>query len=126
MIPNLVSTITGLALAYVVVLHPAWVEHQYLPLAAFAIIILIMAVWARRSDAHPWFSSVNILLAIGLGILSLLPLETLPDLTFWAGFWVGCLAPTLALWAALYRPERGSIDYAKPVASVRSASERIP
>jgi hypothetical protein len=104
MIPNLINTITGLVLAYVVVLHPSWAGHRYLPLSAFALVILAMAVWARRTDAHRWFSDVNIALAIGLGILSLLPLETLPDVTFWAGFWIACLVPTLALWAALYHP----------------------
>lgn len=104
MIPNLVNTLTGLALAYAVVLHPTWVEQRYFPFAPFALVILVMAVWARRSDAYRWFSSVNIVLAVLLGSLSLLPLATLPNLTFWGGFWVGVLVPTLALWAALYRP----------------------
>lgn len=105
MIPNLINTLTGLALAYATVLHPTWIEQRYLPLAAFAAVILAMALWARRSDPHRWFSSVNIVLAIALGALSLLPLATLPNLSFWGGFWVGCLVPTVALWAALYRPK---------------------
>lgn len=105
MIPNLINTVTGLVLAYATVLRPTWVEQRYLPFAAFAAIILAMALWARRSDPHPWFSSVNIVLAVALGILSLLPLATLPNLTFWGGFWVGALVPTFALWAALYRPQ---------------------
>lgn len=105
MIPNIINAITGLALVYATVLHPTWVEHRYFPLAAFAAIILVMALWARRTDPHPWFSGVNIVLAIALAVMSLLPLATLPNLTFWGGFWVGSLAPTLALWAALYRPK---------------------
>ncbi|MBS0576475.1 MAG: hypothetical protein JSS45_08650 [Proteobacteria bacterium] len=104
MIPNLVNTITGLVLVYATVLKPTWVEQRYLPLAAFAGIILVMALWARRSDPAKWFSSTNIVLAIALGVMSLLPLATLPNLTFWGGFWVGALVPTIALWAALYRP----------------------
>lgn len=106
MIPNLVSTLAGLALVYATVLHPSWVEQRYLPFAAFAAVILVMALWARRGDAHPWYSSVNIVLAVALGVLSLLPLATLPSLAFWGGFWVGVLVPTFALWAALYRPKR--------------------
>ncbi|WHZ18087.1 MAG: hypothetical protein OJF55_000236 [Rhodanobacteraceae bacterium] len=105
MIPNIVNTIVGLVLVYAVVLHPTWVEQRYFPFAVFAAVILVMALWARRSDAHRWFSSVNVVLAILLGILSLLPLATLPNLTFWGGFWVGALVPTIALWAALYRPQ---------------------
>ena len=105
MIPNLVNAVAGLVLVYASVLRPTWVEQRYLPLAGFALVILVMALWARRSDAHPWFSSVNIVLALALGLLSLLPLATLPNLTFWGGFWVGTLVPTIALWAALYRPQ---------------------
>ncbi|MFO1506310.1 MAG: hypothetical protein U1F23_04420 [Lysobacterales bacterium] len=104
MIPNLINTIAGLALVYATVLHPTWVEQRYVPFAAFAAVILVMAIWARRSDPRRWFSTVNIVLAIALGILSLLPLATLPNLTFWGGFWVGALVPSFALWAALFKP----------------------
>lgn len=105
MIPNLINTIVGLVLVYATVLHQTWVQQRFLPLGVFAIIMLVLALWARRSDPHPWFSDVNIVLAIGLGVLSLLPLPQLPDLTFWAGLWIGVLVPTFALWAALYKPE---------------------
>lgn len=104
MIPNLINTIAGLVLVYSVVLHPTWVEQRFFPLLGFAAVILVMALWARRSDAHPWFSWVNIVQAILLGLLALLPLATLPYLAFWTGFWIGCLVPVVALWAALYHP----------------------
>ncbi len=104
MIPNILSTITGLVLVYATVLRPTWVEDRSLPFAAFGAIILVMALWARRSDAHNWFSSANIVLAIALAALSLLPLATMPNVTFWGGFWVGALVATIAAWAALYRP----------------------
>lgn len=110
MIPNLVNTLLGLGLMYATVLHHTWVEQQYLPFGAFALVFLVMALWARRTDAHPWFSNVNIVLAIALGALSLLPLPTLPNLTFWGGFWIAALVPTVALWAALYRPRRAQGD----------------
>lgn len=103
MIPNLINTVVGLVLVYAAILQPTWVERRYLPLAAFAVIVLVMALWARRSDSQAWFSTVNVMLAIALGILSLFPLATLPDLTFWGGFWVGALVAVFALWAALYR-----------------------
>lgn len=105
MIPNLINTLTGLVLAYAVVLNPTWIERRYFPLLGFAAVMLVMALWARRSDAHAWFSTVNIVLAILLGALALLPLATLPYLTFWTGFWVGCAVPVIAFWAALYRPK---------------------
>ncbi|TAM10633.1 MAG: hypothetical protein EPN72_09190 [Nevskiaceae bacterium] len=108
MIPNVLNTLVGLGLAYAVVLHPTWVEQRYLPFGAFAVAILVLAAWARRSDVRRWFSTVNIALAVALGILSLMPLATLPNLTFWGGFWIGCLVPVIALWAAIFRPSRAT------------------
>lgn len=105
MIPNIINTLVGLVLAYAVVLHPTWFEQRYLPLGGFAIAIFVLALWARRTDARRWFSTVNIVLAIVLAALSLLPLATLPNLTFWGGFWIGAVVPTVAFWAVLYRPK---------------------
>lgn len=105
MIANLINTLAGLVLAYATVLHPTWVQQQFLPLLVFAAIILVMAVWARFSDPHPWFSWVNIVLAVALAILALFPLatQTFSNLAFWGPFWVGCLVPVVAFWSALYR-----------------------
>lgn len=105
MIPNLINTAVGLALVYATVLNQTWVERRFLPLGVFALVILVMALWARRTDSQGWFSAVNIFLAIALGVLSTLPLPTMPNLTFWGGFWVGCLVACVALWAALFRPK---------------------
>lgn len=105
MIPNIVNTMVGLFLVYLVVLKHLWVERQYFPLLVFAAVIFALALWARRSDPGRWYSNVNMVLAVLLAILALLPLPTLPNLTFWGGFWVGILVAVTALWAALYRPE---------------------
>lgn len=105
MIPNIINTLAGLTLACLTVLKPLWVERQYLPLLIFAAVILVMAIWARFSDPAKWFSSVNIVMAILLAILALLPLPTLPNLAFWGGFWIGIIVPVVAFWAVLYRPE---------------------
>jgi len=102
MIPNLINTLGGLALMYAVVLHAAWVEQRYFPLAAFAVVFLVMALWARRTDPHPWFSWTGIIASVALGILSLFELATLPYLTFWASFWIGCTVSIVAFWALLY------------------------
>lgn len=105
MIANLLNTLVGLVLAYATVLHPTWIEQRYYPLLAFAVVMLVLALWARRTDPHPWFSWVNIVMSVALGILSLLPLATMPYLAFWGSFWVGCTVPVVALWAALYKPQ---------------------
>lgn len=83
MIPNILNCIAGLALVYTVVVHPTLAEHRYVPFAVFAGAILLLALWARQGDSRRWFSNVNIVMAIGLGILSVMPLATMPYLTFW-------------------------------------------
>lgn len=105
MIANLLNCIVGLALVFVVVVHPTWAEQRYVPFLVFAAVILVLALWARASDARRWFSNVNVVMAIGLAILSTLPLATLANLTFWGGFWVGAVVATVALWAVLFRPK---------------------
>ncbi|MCK9514797.1 MAG: hypothetical protein WCZ18_00060 [Ottowia sp.] len=105
MIANLLNTLVGIVLAYAVVLHPTWIEQQYFPLLGFAAVIFVLAIWARLSDPHPWYSWVNMVLAVLLGILALFPLatQTFSNLAFWGPFWVGCTVPVVALWSALYQ-----------------------
>lgn len=105
MIANLLNTLVGLVLVYAAVLEPTWVQQQYFPLLIFAAIILVLAVWGRFSDPMGWFSWVNMVLAVALGVLALFPLATLTfsNVAFWGSFWVGCAVPVVALWSALYR-----------------------
>lgn len=119
MFANLINTLAGLVLMYAVVLHAAWVEQRYFPLMGFAIVFLAMAIWARRSDPHPWFSWTGIICAIALGILSLFQLATMPYLTFWASFWIGCTVSIVAFWALLYRRDlrRAATQTATPTPS---------
>lgn len=105
MIPNALNTILGLVLVYASILMPHWIGHHYLPLLGFAVVMFALALWARASDVRRWFSNVNLALAVLLAILSLLPLPTLPSITFWGSFWVGCLVAVVAFWAALFRRE---------------------
>lgn len=105
MIANLVNTILGLALVYVSLLASNLLEGRPWRIVAVGAAILILALWARRSDRTTWQSSTNSVLAVLLMILGALQVRSLPLLTFWGLFWVGTLVAVLALWAALYRPE---------------------
>jgi len=104
MIPNIINTLLGLVLVYAAVLNPALMTGRFYPLLIAAAVIFIMAIWARRSDNHPWQSNVNIIMAILLAALALLPLRTFPIVTFWGGVWVGVIVANMSLWAILYRP----------------------
>lgn len=104
MIANLVNVVLGLALVYVAVLAPWMTERRPASLAAVALIMLVAAWLARRSDFHPWQNTTNMALAVLLGVLALLRLEQFPLAVFWTQFSVGTLVAVLALWAVVYRP----------------------
>ena len=104
MFPNVLTTALGLLLVYAAVLQPGLAaRHPWLHVAA-AVAILLLALWARRSDVVRWMSAVNAALAIALLALGLANWWiTLPRLlTFWGVFWIGLVVAVLALWAALY------------------------
>lgn len=113
-IPNTISVILGLLLTYASLISPQLIEGKIGPLLAAAVILFLMALWARRSDHHHWQSSTVMVLAVLLVVVALLQLGGYPQLTFWGAFWVGNISAVLALWAAIYHPERsGSKAQAK-------------
>ena len=105
-IPNAISVILGLLLTYVSLIRPRLIEGRVWPLLAAAVILFLMALWARRSDHHHWQSSTVMALAVLLAVVALLQLGAFTQLTFWGAFWVGNISAVLALWAAIYHPER--------------------
>ena len=106
MFPNALNTAIGLLLVYAAVLQPDLAARHPWILAAAALAMFVLAVWARRNDAVRWMSAVNAALAIGLLALGLadwsLSLHRL--VTFWGVFWIGLVVAVVALWAALYHP----------------------
>lgn len=122
MTPNLVNTLIGLLLIYAAILNPSLLTGRYFPLLIVAIAMLLMAILARRSDAHPWQSNVNITMAILLAALSFLPPDLLKVATFWGPFWIGIIVAITALWAALYQPGRGLPDRVKTPISFQQQS----
>ena len=107
MLPNIVNTLFGIFLVYAAVLAPALLSGRPYLTVGGGILILILAALAIRSDHHPWQNTVNMLMALLLIVLGVLPLATYPVVTFWGVFWVGTVVAVLALWAALYRPALG-------------------
>lgn len=107
MLPNIVNTLFGIFLVYAAVLNPALLTGRPYLTVGGGILILILAALAMRSDHHPWQNTVNMLMALLLIVLGVLPLATYPIVTFWGVFWVGTVVAVLALWAALYRPALG-------------------
>ena len=105
MIPNILNAVVGLILVYAAILAPQLINHGVGLLLGAAVLMFILAFWARRSDHHPWQNSINMALAVVLAGVTLLQFAGVPPARFWSVFWVGISVAVQALWAALYRPQ---------------------
>ena len=106
MIANLLNILIGLWVVYVAIFGmPAAAPVPWL-LAPVGIVIVALAVVARRSDFSGWQSATNIVAGIVLVIATLVEraLALSPLVAFWLELWVGLTVASLALWATLYHP----------------------
>jgi hypothetical protein len=105
MIANVINTFLGIALVYCAVLSPGALSGK-VPMLISAAILILLALWARTTDAIKWFNTTNVVL--GAVLLALGAMHTLTELhplvTFWSVFWVGSIVAVLSLWSVLYRP----------------------
>lgn len=118
MIANLANTLIGIWLVYVAILDPQRLASGRWSMPLAAVIIVALAIWARRSDALSWHSDTNVTLGIILlASVSIRPIVSPEAMAFWLVFWIGIGVAVISLWAALYRPEGASA--AKPEGSAR-------
>jgi hypothetical protein len=106
MIANLVNTLVGLWLANMAIFPGAMGLDRDLLVLIAAIATIVLALWARRSDASAWHSSTTTMAGALLLLLEIARhLTHVSDvLMFWGILWVGLISSTVSLWAALYRP----------------------
>jgi hypothetical protein len=112
-IAGLLNTLVGLWLAHTAIFPNVTGTGRDSLILIAAIVMISLAVWARRSDACGWQSSVAI--ATG-GLLALLAIASqlthVSDvLMFWGVLWAGLVSATVSLWAVLYR----TAEAAQPV-----------
>lgn len=106
MIPNGLLTLLGLYLAYLSIfgLTPSMQWRE----AVVGVAIVVLARLARRSDVSGWQSATNtvmgILLILAAAANWAMSFSSL--MLFWIDLWIGLIVACLALWAALYHPER--------------------
>jgi hypothetical protein len=108
MIANLLNTLVGLWLAHAAIFPDTVGKgHDRVVLIA-AVGTIMLALWARRSDASAWQSTTTIVAGVFLASLEMAnQLTSVSDvLMFWGIFWVGLISATVSLWAALYRPSQ--------------------
>ena len=108
MIANLLNTLLGLWLAHAAIFPDTLGKgHDRVVLIA-AIGTVMLALWARRSDASAWQSTTTIVAGVLLAVLETADqlMHVSDVLMFWGIFWAGLISATLSLWAALYRPSQ--------------------
>jgi hypothetical protein len=108
MIADLLNTLVGLWLTYAAIFpHATGIGRDRIALLA-AVVMIGLALWARRSGATPWQSTIVLatgaLLAVLMIAYQLVHLSEV--LMFWGVLWAGLVSATVSLWAALYRPSQ--------------------
>ena len=106
MIGNLLNILVGLWLAYSAIFaNPAGALNNA-ALAAAAIAVIVLAVWARQTDRMRWPSATNIVLGVVLLVVALVRwvIGVAPLVSFWI-LLVGIAVAIAAMWSILYRPE---------------------
>ena len=110
MIANGLLTLIGLYLAYLSIfgLVPAsGMRWQEVVLGAA---IVVLARLARLGDVSGWQSATNTV--AGAVLIAAVAANWLlsfgPLMLFWIDLWIGLVVACLALWAALYHPERAA------------------
>jgi len=105
MIADLLNTLVGLWLTYTAIFpYAIGMSRDRVALLA-AVAMIGLALWARRSGAMPWQSTIA--LSTGALLAALMIADQLVHvsdvLIFWGVLWAGLVCATVSLWAALYR-----------------------
>jgi hypothetical membrane protein len=106
MAANSLTILIGIWLAYGAIFsNPAGAVSET-ELIVSGVAIVLLALWARRTDSMSWNSGTNIVLGVLVlalaGVHRLVGLDTL--VSFWMLLLIGIAVAISALWSMLYRP----------------------
>jgi len=109
MIANLLTVLTGLWLSYRAIFSIPSGQMSQAEMMAAGIVVILLALWARRTDLMGWYSGTCIALGLIVLVLSgarhaigVEPLES-----FWMILLIGIVVAITAMWSMLYRPGTG-------------------
>jgi hypothetical protein len=107
MIANFVTILVGLWLAYRAIFSIPAGELSQTEMIVAGVAVILLALWARRSDLMGWYSGTSIVL--GLIILVLAALNRMVGIELLVSFWmillIGITVAIVAMWSVLYRPD---------------------
>ena len=107
MIANFATILIGLWLSYRAIFSlPAGNVNQ-IELVVAGVALILLSLWARRTDLMSWHSGTNIVLAaiILLLVAAHRVVGVDPLVSFWMILLIGIATAITAAWSILYRPE---------------------
>lgn len=106
MIANLATILIGLGLVYRAIFSTPAGDISQTELTAAGIALILLALWARRTDFMSWHSGTNIVLAVIVLLLGVArrTIEVEPLVSFWMILLIGITVAIAAMWSILYRP----------------------
>ena len=107
MIANFATLLIGLWLAYRAIFSLPPGDVNQIELAVAGIALILLALWARRTDLMSWHSGTNIVLAVIILLLAAAHrvVEVDPLVSFWMILLIGIATAITATWSILYRPD---------------------
>lgn len=107
MIANFATVLIGLWLVYRAIFSIPPGDMSQLELVAAGVAVILLALWARRTDLMTWHSGTNIVLAVIILLLAAArrTVEVDPLASFWMILLIGIALAVTAMWSTLYRPK---------------------
>lgn len=107
MIANALIILTGLWLSYRAIFSIPAGQMSPTEMMVAGIVVILLALWARRTDLMAWYSGTCIALGAIVLVLSVarhtIGVEAL--ISFWMVLLIGIAVAIIAMWSMLYRPD---------------------
>jgi hypothetical protein len=106
MIANFATILIGLWLAYRVIFSIPAGEMNQTEMIVAGVAVILLALWARRSDFMGWYSATSIILGLIILVLAALhrTVGVEPLVSFWMILLIAITVAIVAMWSILYRP----------------------
>jgi len=107
MIANFATILIGLWLVYRAIYSVPAGGMSQTELTAAGVAVILLALWARRTDFMSWHSGTNIVLAAIILLLAAAQrvFGVDPLISFWMVLLIGIAVAVTAMWSMLYRPK---------------------
>lgn len=111
MIANLLTILIGLWLAYRAIFSIPSGDLSEIETGVAGVVVIGLALWARRSDAMGWHSGTNMMLGLILlltaGVHRTIGVD--PLVSFWIILLIGITVAIVAMWSMLYRTDANQV-----------------